>query len=134
MSPVFRLARGWITLFVIGTGLFIVPPLPPARSREFDLSPARAGRRVTAFSLVCMLCARLFFPARRASLVRWFPGHRGFMPAVNNSALFPGISLGSLTGGQAMAAGGFRAVGLSGAAIGCLARVCVAMHREPDGF
>ena len=42
--------------------------------------------------------AQLFFPAQQASLVRDFPGQRGTVLACNNSALFLGISFGSLVG------------------------------------
>jgi len=43
--------------------------------------------------------AQLFFPAQQASLVKEFPNQRGTALAWNNSALFFGISLGSLCGG-----------------------------------
>jgi predicted MFS family arabinose efflux permease len=46
--------------------------------------------------------AQLFFPAQQASLVKEFPNHRGTALAWNNSALFFGISLGSLCGGIAV--------------------------------
>jgi len=53
--------------------------------------------------------AQLFFPAQQAGIARDFPGRRATMMAWNNSALFFGISLGSLLGGQAVALGGFSA-------------------------
>jgi predicted MFS family arabinose efflux permease len=53
--------------------------------------------------------AQLFFPAQQAGLVRDFPARRATALAWNNGALFLGISLGSLIGGQAISAGGFAA-------------------------
>jgi predicted MFS family arabinose efflux permease len=51
--------------------------------------------------------AQLFFPAQQSGLVNDFPARRGAVLAWNNSALFLGISLGSLIGGEAVAIGGF---------------------------
>jgi predicted MFS family arabinose efflux permease len=51
--------------------------------------------------------AQLFFPAQQAGLVNDFPSRRGTALAWNNSALFFGVSLGSLIGGEAVAFGGF---------------------------
>ena len=51
--------------------------------------------------------AQLFFPAQQTSLADDFPAHRATVLAWNNSALFLGITLGSLVGGQAIAHGGF---------------------------
>jgi predicted MFS family arabinose efflux permease len=42
--------------------------------------------------------AQLFFPAQQTSLTRDFPGQHATVLACNNSALFLGISLGSLVG------------------------------------
>ena len=53
--------------------------------------------------------AQLFFPAQQAGLADDFPAHRATVLAWNNSALFLGISLGSLVGGQAISHGGFAA-------------------------
>jgi predicted MFS family arabinose efflux permease len=53
--------------------------------------------------------AQLFFPAQQASLVEDFPARSATVLAWNNSALFLGISLGSLIGGQAVLHGGFTA-------------------------
>jgi predicted MFS family arabinose efflux permease len=53
--------------------------------------------------------AQLFFPAQQASLAEEFPNRRATALGWNNSALFFGISLGSLMGGEAIAFGGFRA-------------------------
>jgi DHA1 family purine base/nucleoside efflux pump-like MFS transporter len=51
--------------------------------------------------------AQLFFPAQQSGLVNDFSGRRGAVLAWNNSALYLGISLGSLIGGEAVAMGGF---------------------------
>ena len=53
--------------------------------------------------------AQLFFPAQQAGLANDFPGRRATVLAWNNSALFLGISLGSLVGGQALALASFDA-------------------------
>jgi predicted MFS family arabinose efflux permease len=59
----------------------------------------------SAFGLAS-LSAQLFFPAQQLRLADQFPDSRAVMLAWNNSALFLGISLGSLIGGQAVALGG----------------------------
>jgi predicted MFS family arabinose efflux permease len=53
--------------------------------------------------------AQLFFPAQQIGLADDFPAQRATVLAWNNSALFFGIALGSLVGGQAIAHGGFTA-------------------------
>jgi predicted MFS family arabinose efflux permease len=60
-----------------------------------------------AFGLAS-LSAQLFFPAQQLRLANQFPNSRAAILAWNNSALFLGISLGSLIGGQAVAFGGFQ--------------------------
>ena len=60
-----------------------------------------------AFGLAS-LSAQLFFPAQQLRLANQFPNSRAAILAWNNSALFLGISLGSLIGGQAVALGGFQ--------------------------
>jgi predicted MFS family arabinose efflux permease len=60
-----------------------------------------------AFGLAS-LSAQLFFPAQQLRLGNQFPNNRAAILAWNNSALFLGISLGSLIGGQAVAFGGFE--------------------------
>jgi predicted MFS family arabinose efflux permease len=60
-----------------------------------------------AFGLAS-LSAQLFFPAQQLRLGNQFPNNRAAVLAWNNSALFLGISLGSLIGGQAVAFGGFE--------------------------
>ena len=51
--------------------------------------------------------AQLFFPAQQAGLAGDFPARRATVLAWNNSALFLGISLGSVIGGEAVRIGGF---------------------------
>jgi predicted MFS family arabinose efflux permease len=50
---------GWLTLFVVGTDLFIISPLLPRIASEFDQSAAATGLSVTAFSLAYLLIAPL---------------------------------------------------------------------------
>jgi predicted MFS family arabinose efflux permease len=52
-----RLAAAWLTLFVVGTDLFVVSPLLPSIAGEFRLSPALAGCCATAFALTYMIAA-----------------------------------------------------------------------------
>jgi MFS transporter, DHA1 family, purine base/nucleoside efflux pump len=53
--------------------------------------------------------AQTFFPAQQSGLAKDFPEHRATVLAWNSSALFLGISLGSLIGGQVVAVAGFAA-------------------------
>jgi DHA1 family purine base/nucleoside efflux pump-like MFS transporter len=59
MSPLWSLACGWLTLFVVGTDLFIISPLLPSIGVEFNLSAATTGLSVTVFSLTYLLSAPL---------------------------------------------------------------------------
>src|SRR5581483_6528515 len=54
-----RLAVAWMTLFVIGTDLFVPSPLLPAMSAEFGVDIATCGWVVSAFSLAYMIGAPL---------------------------------------------------------------------------
>jgi predicted MFS family arabinose efflux permease len=72
-----------------------------------------------AFGLAS-LSAQLFFPAQQVRLANQFPNSRASILAWNNSALFLGISLGSLIGGQAVAFGGFQTDLIIAAAIAML--------------
>jgi MFS transporter, DHA1 family, putative efflux transporter len=60
-----------------------------------------------AFGLLSLV-AQLFFPAQQVRLAQEFPAARATILAWNNSALFLGISLGSLIGGQAISLAGFN--------------------------
>jgi predicted MFS family arabinose efflux permease len=76
--------------------------------------------------LITSIFAQLFFPAQQAGLARQFPQRRAFVLAMNNSALFLGISLGSLTGGETLAWAGFGADAALGAVIACAALTLLA--------
>jgi MFS transporter, DHA1 family, putative efflux transporter len=69
----------------------------------------RAGTLVAVALAAASAAAQLFFPAQQAGLADDFPAQRATVLAWNNSALFLGISLGSLIGGQAISHGGFAA-------------------------
>ncbi|HEY0182967.1 MAG TPA: MFS transporter [Rhodopila sp.] len=84
------------------------------------------GWAADAVLLVTSIFAQLFFPAQQASLARAFPQRRALILALNNSALFLGISLGSLIGGKAMGWAGFQADAGIGAAIALAALILVA--------
>jgi predicted MFS family arabinose efflux permease len=60
LTPVARLACGWLTVFVVGTDLFVVSPLLPRIAADFGTTNAAAGLSVTVFSLAYLLCAPLF--------------------------------------------------------------------------
>jgi MFS transporter, DHA1 family, putative efflux transporter len=62
-----------------------------------------------AFAMTSLL-AQVFFPAQQSLLVSEFPARTATALSWNNSALFLGMALGSLIGGQAMAFGGFPAI------------------------
>jgi MFS transporter, DHA1 family, putative efflux transporter len=78
--------------------------------------------------------AQLFFPAQQAGLANDFPRQRGAALAWNNSALFCGISLGSLVGGEAVAHGSFDAnltISAGIALIGWIVNAIVVPGRAP---
>ncbi|GHO88523.1 MFS transporter [Dictyobacter formicarum] len=52
-----QLLIGWLTLFVIGTDLFVVSPLLPLVAGRYQISAGVAGWMVTAFSVMYMLAA-----------------------------------------------------------------------------
>ncbi|QBD82918.1 MFS transporter [Ktedonosporobacter rubrisoli] len=52
-----QLLIGWLTLFVIGTDLFVVSPLLPLVAGRYQISTSTAGWMVTAFSIMYMLAA-----------------------------------------------------------------------------
>lgn len=54
------LSVGWITLFLMGTDLFVVSPLLPFISEAFKVSPATAGWMVTVFAVTYAFSAPLF--------------------------------------------------------------------------
>ena len=58
--PAASLAVGWLTMFVIGTDLFVISPLLPMIATEYRISPALVGLSVTVFSLTYMIGAPFF--------------------------------------------------------------------------
>src|SRR6266702_3401700 len=60
MGPPASLMVGWLTMFVVGTDLFVVSPLLPMIAADYRVSPAVAGLSVTAFALTYMIGAPLF--------------------------------------------------------------------------
>lgn len=55
-----RLAVGWLTLFMIGTDLFVVSPLLPSIAHRFAILPSKAGLMVSTFSLLYAMGAPWF--------------------------------------------------------------------------
>src|SRR5712691_1178467 len=60
MGPPARLTVGWLTMFVVGTDLFVVSPLLPMIAADYRISPAVAGLCVTVFALTYMVSAPFF--------------------------------------------------------------------------
>jgi predicted MFS family arabinose efflux permease len=92
-----------------------------------------AGRLVEPILGVSSAVAQLFFPAQQAGLANDFPHQRAAVLAWNNSALFLGISLGSLVGGEAIALGSFGAdltVSAGIALTGCIVNAILVPSRE----
>jgi predicted MFS family arabinose efflux permease len=58
-APVARLAIGWLTMFLIGTDLFVVSPLLPLIAADYQISPALAGLSVAMFAVSYMISAPL---------------------------------------------------------------------------
>src|ERR1700726_4486692 len=63
VRPLAGLVTGWLTMFVIGTDLFVVSPLLPMIAADYRVSPAVAGLSVTVFALTYMATPPLFGPA-----------------------------------------------------------------------
>ena len=59
IGPSAALAIGWLTMFLIGTDLFVVSPLLPLIAIDYQISPALAELSVTIFSLTYMVRAPL---------------------------------------------------------------------------
>lgn len=82
------------------------------------LGPAlQAGLPIELLLLPISALAQLFFPAQQAGLARDFEANRATLMAWNNSALFLGIGIGSLIGGEILARAGFLAVATVSATI-----------------
>jgi predicted MFS family arabinose efflux permease len=56
-SPRTRMAVGWMTLFLIGTDLFVISPLLPVVSERYQIDVTTAGWTLTSFSFAYMLAA-----------------------------------------------------------------------------
>ena len=54
-----RLAVAWLTMFAVGTELFVFSPLLPVLAAAYHITPALAGLSVTMFALAYMLSAPL---------------------------------------------------------------------------
>src|SRR5215469_15701836 len=54
-----KLAVGWLTMFCVGTDLFVVSPLLPLIAAEYGISDAASGLGVTVFALTYMISAPL---------------------------------------------------------------------------
>lgn len=59
IRPPAPLAAAWLSLFVVGTDLFVVSPLLPLIARDYGVSPSLAGLSVTGFAFSYMLMAPL---------------------------------------------------------------------------
>ncbi len=55
-----RLSIAWLTLFLVGTDLFVVSPLLPNMIREFNISAQQASWIVTSFAVMYAVMAPLF--------------------------------------------------------------------------
>jgi predicted MFS family arabinose efflux permease len=58
--PPAKLVVAWLTMFLVGTELFVLSPLLPILAADYQISPAAAGLSVTVFSLAYMVSAPLF--------------------------------------------------------------------------
>ena len=54
------LSVGWITLFLMGTDLFVMSPLLPFISEEYNVSSAMTGWMVTIFAVTYAIAAPFF--------------------------------------------------------------------------
>ncbi len=52
-----RMAVGWMTLFLIGTDLFVISPLLPVVAERYQIDVTTAGWTLTSFSFAYMLAA-----------------------------------------------------------------------------
>jgi predicted MFS family arabinose efflux permease len=58
-TPAAALVASWLTMFLVGTELFVLSPLLPMLAADYGVSPSLAGWCVTAFSLTYMATAPL---------------------------------------------------------------------------
>ena len=106
-----RLAVGWITLFLMGTDLFVVSPLLPSISQEFEISSAFTGWMVTVFAVTYAISAPFFGwlsdKKGRGILITWglllFVFSHAFSALASSfswliiSRVFAGLSVASIT-------------------------------------
>src|ERR1700751_2505257 len=59
VAPLKKLAIGWLTMFVVGSDLFVLSPLLPLIAADYGISPALAGLSVSIFSVAYMVSAPL---------------------------------------------------------------------------
>ncbi|MCH5585761.1 MFS transporter [Shimazuella sp. AN120528] len=52
-----RMIIGWLTLFIMGTDLFVVSPLLPLIAHQFKITPSIAGSMVSAFTVMYVIGA-----------------------------------------------------------------------------
>ncbi|WP_154835491.1 MFS transporter [Staphylococcus pasteuri] len=60
ITKILELAISWITLFIIGTDLFVISPLLPNIQQNFDISKYEASWSVTVFSIIYAIMAPIF--------------------------------------------------------------------------
>ncbi|MCO0861672.1 MULTISPECIES: MFS transporter [Staphylococcus] len=60
ITKILELAISWITLFIIGTDLFVISPLLPNIQQNFDISKYEASWSVTVFSIMYAIMAPIF--------------------------------------------------------------------------
>ena len=60
LVPVAQLMVAWLTVFLVGTELFIFSPLLPMLATDYHISATSAGISVTIFSFTYMISAPLF--------------------------------------------------------------------------
>jgi predicted MFS family arabinose efflux permease len=51
IAPMAQLAAAWLTMFIVGTELFVMSPLLPHLAADFHLSAATMGWSVAVFSV-----------------------------------------------------------------------------------
>src|ERR1700681_4880169 len=60
MAPPVQLVVAWLTMFLVGTELFVMSPLLPLLAADYHISATIAGLSVTVFSLTYMVSAPIF--------------------------------------------------------------------------
>ncbi|MBV9202460.1 MAG: MFS transporter, partial [Alphaproteobacteria bacterium] len=54
-----QLAVAWLTMFIVGSDLFVISPLLPLIAADYEVPPTAAGWSVTAFAITYMVSAPL---------------------------------------------------------------------------